>query len=96
MNVLPRPLVPPMPSPDCGVRVMREIPVVCDVVCVHHSRSQQSQVQVVPAVDGKILDADEIDTVGLLRSVGLKGRLGEFRRDNTLLLGYGQFKLGGK
>ena len=47
---------------------------VGDIVHVHDAWCQQRQGEVIAAVDGKVLDANGIDMIGLLRSVGLDGR----------------------
>ena len=61
---------------EAGARCRNDSSVrrVGDVVHVHDAWCQQRQGEVVSAVDGKILDADRIDMIGLLRSVGLDGR----------------------
>ena len=68
------PAAPPDAQPGMGSDHNPAVPVIHHVVGIHHSRGQQRQVQVVPPVDGQVLDADRIDMVGLDRLMGVDRR----------------------
>ena len=71
-------IVSPAAAADAQPGMRRDhdaaVPVIDHVVGAHHSRGQQSQVQVVPAVDGEVLDADGVNIVGLRRLMGVDRR----------------------
>ncbi len=62
------------PQPGLGLRRNPAVPVIDQIAGIDDSRSQQSQIQVVPAVNGEVLDADSVDMVGLRRLMGIDRR----------------------
>jgi hypothetical protein len=74
MKVLFRPLPPP--DAQSGMRSDHDpaVPIIDHIVRADDSRGQQSQVQVVPPVDGEVLDADGVDIVGLDRLMSVDRR----------------------
>ena len=67
---------------------------VGDIAGVDHPRCQQRQRQVVAAVDREVLDADRIDVIRLLHSMGLDRRSSRFAGDHDPFLRRSQRKPG--
>ena len=68
------PAAPPNAQPGMGRDHDSAVPVIDHIIRADHSRRQQSQIQIVPAVDGEVLDADGVDIVGLRRLMGVDRR----------------------
>ena len=68
------PAAAPNAQPRMGSDHDSAVPVIDHVVGADDSRGQQRQIQVVPPIDGEVLDADGVDMVGLDRLMGIDRR----------------------